>query len=153
MAPQRLVGLLLLSFVALAACSGGNDDPDGAATLWAKLHTTDYHQFPRAPGYPGKTASSAAHGDQVEIWVNPTVQAALDAKKPISAWPDGSLIVKDGYKKGTFSLVAVMEKRGSSWYWAEYEADGTVDYSGAPSICTDCHSSGSDFVRAFSLPK
>jgi hypothetical protein len=149
---RRSIALLGSLFVA-AACSGGNQDPDGASQLWAKLHTTDYHAWARAPGYPGKTASSAPHGDQVEIWVNPTVQAALDAKKPITAWPDGSLIVKDGYKKGSFELVAVMEKRGNAWYWAEYEADGTVDYSGSPSVCTDCHASGADFVRAFGFPK
>lgn len=145
---------IVLVAALLSACSGGNQDPDGAAAPWGRIHTTDYPTaFTRAPGYPGKTASTAPHGDQVEIWVNPTLQAALDAKKPLTAWPDGSMIVKDGYKSGTFRLVAVMEKRGASWYWAEYESDGTVDYSGAPATCTDCHASGADYVRAFALPK
>lgn len=137
------------------SCSGGNDDPNGAAQLWAKIHADDYHSYSRAPGYPGKVASSAPHSDQVEIFVNPVVQAALDAKVPLTAWPDGSRIVKDGYtKSGTLEVVAVLEKRGTAWYWAEYEADGTIDYSGAPSLCTDCHKGGqNDFVRAFPLPK
>ena len=30
--------------------------------------------------------------------------------------------------------------------------DGRPKYSGKPSLCVDCHRSGSDFVRAFSLP-
>ncbi|CAN5534140.1 hypothetical protein BH09MYX1_BH09MYX1_64840 [soil metagenome] len=149
---RRAILVLPLALVA-AACAGGNDDPDGASSLWAKIHTTDYHQFARAPGYPGKVASNGPHGDQVEIFVNPTLQAAIDAKMPLTAWPDGSLIVKDGFKSGTFKLVAVMEKRAGAWYFAEYEADGTVDYSGSPSLCVNCHSAGSDFVRAFSFPK
>ncbi len=144
---------VLAGSLVVVACSGGNDDPNGAAQLWAKIHADDYHKFARAPGYPGKVSSSAPHGDQVEIFVNPTLQAALDAKVPIKAWPDGSLIVKDGFKSGNFKLVAVMEKRGAAWYWAEYEADGTVDYSGSPSVCTDCHQGSNDFVRAFPLPK
>lgn len=150
----KLGSPVLLVLLALVGCSGGNDDPDGASQLWAKIHADDYHAYARAPGYPGKVPTSAPHGDQVEIYVNPTLQAALDAKKPITTWPDGSRIVKDGFdKKGNLEIVAVMEKRGSAWYWAEFEGDGTVDYSGAPSICTNCHVSGSDFVRAFSFPK
>lgn len=142
-----------LAVVTLLACSGGNDDPSGAAQLWSRLHTNDYHGFSRAPGYPGKVASTSPHGDQVEIWVNPTVQAAIDAKAPLSAWPDGSLIVKDGYKSGALKFVLAMEKRGTAWYWAEYVADGSVEYSGSPSVCTNCHGSGADSVRSFPLPK
>jgi hypothetical protein len=140
--------------VAFAACSGGNDDPAGASQLWARLRGGgDYHAFARAPGYPGKTASTSPHGDQVEIWVNGAVQAALDANAPLAAWPDGSLLVEDGTKSGTLKLVVAMEKRGSAWYWAEYMPDGSVEYSGAPPVCTSCHASGSDSVRGVPLPR
>jgi hypothetical protein len=46
----------------------------------------------------------------------------------------------------------VLEKQGGAWFWAEYDADGEASYSGTPDVCTDCHASGSDSVRAFSLP-
>jgi Cytochrome P460 len=144
-------GLLVCSLLGLAGC-GGNDDPDGARVLWDRFHP-EYHSYERAPGYPGKVASSSPHGDQVEIYVNSIVSSALAAHQPLSAWPQGSLIVKDGFKGGSFHVVAVMEKRPTGWYWAEYEPDGTVNYSSQPSVCTDCHASGSDYVRAFALPK
>jgi len=46
-----------------------------------------------------------------------------------------------------------MEKRRDGWFWAEFDDDGEPKFSGRPSKCTDCHASGSDFVRAFSLPR
>jgi hypothetical protein len=146
--------LATVTAVALVACSGGNDDPAGASQLWARLRGSgDYHTFARAPGYPGTTPSTSPHGDQVEIWINGTVQGALDAKVPVNGWPDGSLIVEDGSKSGTLTFVLAMEKRGTAWYWAEYRSDGSVEYSGAPSACTGCHASGGDFVRSLSLPR
>jgi hypothetical protein len=46
-----------------------------------------------------------------------------------------------------------MEKRGSAWFWAEYDGPtGEPLYSGSPDLCVDCHASGDDLVRAFSLP-
>lgn len=140
--------------VALVGCSGGNDDPAGASQLWARLRGSgDYHDFARAPGHPGKTVSTSPHGGQVEIWINGTVQAAVDAQAPLGAWPTGSLLVADGFVSGKLQFVVAMEKRGTSWYWAEYRADGSVEYSGAPSVCTSCHVGGADFVRSFPLPK
>jgi len=139
---------------ALVGCSGGNDDPAGASQLWARLRGSgDYHEFARAPGHPGKTTSTSPHGDQVEIFINGTLQAAVDAPPPLAAWPSGSLVVADGFVSGKLQFVVAMEKRGTAWYWAEYRADGSVEYSGAPSVCTSCHAGGADFVRSFPLPK
>ena len=141
---------LWLCFAAIGC--GDNQDPDGARELWRKLQALDYRSWERAPGYAQRRASNAPHSDAVEIFVNDVVADALESESASDSWPVGSLIVKDGWDGDTLDLVAVMEKRASGWYWAEYDGGGDADYSGSPSVCIDCHRSGDDFVRAFGLP-
>ena len=57
-----------------------------------------------------------------------------------------------GFDGSDLELVAVMEKRDDGWFYAEFDGEGEADYSGKPAVCTDCHESGDDYVRAFSLP-
>jgi hypothetical protein len=142
--------MTLLFVLALAGC-GDDQDPAGAAELWNRIHAEDYRTWRAGPGFEAPRASSAPHSDETQIWVNDAVAVALDGPS-IDAWPDGSLIVKDGTSGGELDLVAVMEKRAGVWYWAEYSEDGTSIYSGAPSVCLDCHRVGGDYVRAFPLP-
>jgi hypothetical protein len=80
------------------------------------------------------------------------VADALSAGEAIDAWPTGSRIVKDGFDDGDLDLIAAMEKREDGWFWAEWDDEGDVIYSGTPELCTDCHRSGDDSVRAFSFP-
>jgi len=140
----------------LAALAGGcydDQDPSGAEALWTKIHDANYRTFARAPGYDKRTPTNAPHGDEVEIFVNSVVSSAL-ASGPISSWPDGSLIVKDCFDSdGTLDSVAAMEKRGSSWFWVEWNDEGESLWSGNPPLCTDCHASGADMVRAFGFPQ
>ncbi len=84
----------------------------------------------------------------------------LAASTPVSpqavgAWPLGSVIGKDGWRADgeTLHIVAVMEKRDDGWFWAEYDGSGEPLYSGSPSVCTGCHASGADYVRAFGFPQ
>lgn len=144
--------LLALAAAALAGC-GDNQDPEGADAFWSAIHAAKYTEFAHAPGYATRQPTSAPHGDEVVIYINATLASALAGGAPLTAWPDGSLIVKDGYSGEEVSVVAAMEKRAGAWYWAEWSAEGSAKYSGKPTICTDCHASGGDFVRAFSLPK
>lgn len=141
-----LAGLVLLTF----GCR--NQDEGGAIALWEDFQAADYRSWERAPGYAERTPSGAPHGDAVDIFINDTLAEALASGDKLSAWPEGSLIIKDGYKKGDPYLVAVMEKRGDGWFWAEYEPDGEVLFSGEPGVCTRCHDGGADFVRAFGFP-
>jgi hypothetical protein len=142
--------LFVISLVSVAC--GDDQDPAGAAELWDRIHAENYRGFARAPGFEQRRASGAAHGNAVDIYVNAIVVDAL-AKGPLAAWPKGSLIVKDGFDDGDFELVAAMEKRDDGWFWAEWDNEGDAQYSGRPSLCIDCHASGSDSVRAFALPK
>jgi hypothetical protein len=137
--------------VVLAGC-GDNQDPAGARELWRRIQAEDYRSWPRAPGYETRRSSRAPHGNRVDIYINDTIASALVAGDALDAWPDGSLIVKDGFDDSDLDLVAVMEKRLGGWFWAEYDDEGDASYSGEPELCTDCHESGDDGVRAFSLP-
>jgi hypothetical protein len=146
----------LFPFVAAlaAACGGENENQDeaGALELLAGVQEQNYREWIRPPGWPTRTRSSAPHGAEVDIYVNDRVVEALGADAPLLAWPEGSTIVKDGWNGPELRLIAIMDKRSDGWYWAEYDASGEPTYSGRPATCTNCHSSGSDFVRAFPLP-
>ncbi len=128
-----------------------NQDKPGAQALWEDLQDANYRTWDRAPGFPGIEPSVVSHGDQVEIFINDTLADAL-TQSGLTEWPEGSLIVKDGFKDGEPHIVAAMEKREDGWFWAEWDPNGKVLFSGAPRVCTNCHSSGDDFVRAFGLP-
>lgn len=149
----------LASAVVLAAC-GQDDDPEGARVLWEKINAAPgFQSWQRAPGFATRKPSFTLHSREVEIFVNDKVSATLTTRTelPVSEWPVGSIIVKEGYSGSTRSQVAVMEKRDNGWFWAEYFSDdGVAKYSGQPTICTDCHDNRkgyADWVYAFELPR
>lgn len=150
---RAMLPCLLLAGVlaSLTGCSD-NQDPEGARALHERLQREDYRRWRRPPGWETRRAAQSPHSDEVDLYVNPIVAAAIDAREPLAAWPEGSIIAKDGFDGDEHVLLAVMEKRADGWYWAEYY-DGEARYSGEPSICVDCHRSGEDQVRAFGLPK
>ncbi|MDI1476571.1 hypothetical protein [Polyangium sp. y55x31] len=153
---SRLVACLGIAAMTLvAALSSGcrqDDDPDGASELWTRIQDAKYRTWERAPGYETRKSSSARHGSAVEIFMNDVVADALVGPQ-ITAWPDGSLLVKDGFDDdGSPHIVAAMEKRGGAWFFVEWSPEGESLYSGTPSICTDCHAVGADMVRAFDFP-
>ncbi len=141
---------IALAVVALAACR--NQDEAGADALWEEVHDADYKSWARAPGFETRKPSSASHGDHVDIFINDVLVEALASGEKLTAWPEGSIIVKDGFTGESPRLVAIMEKRDDGWFWAEYEPDGEVDFSGTPGVCTRCHDAGADYVRAFGFP-
>lgn len=142
----------LVASIGFVACSGDDQTPAEAKALLAKIRAESYRNWARAPGYEKRRNSDAPHADEVDIYVNSVVSSALAGGKPLDTWPEGAIIVKDGWDGQELELIAVMEKRADGWFWAEY-FDGESKYSGRPELCTDCHASGSDMVRAFSLPK
>ena len=154
------LALVALSF--LSAC-GDNQDPAGADELFLRIQTLAYRAtFAKAPGYETQQPSNTSHSAFSDIFLNPISAKVIADNTAISAWPLGSLIVKDGYDDdGIIELIAVMEKRSDGWYWAEYldptASAGGASYSGKPSVCIDCHQSaaddGNDFTRAIVLPK
>jgi hypothetical protein len=149
-------GVVVLALVLPVVGCRQNDDPEGARALFQKAESS---ALVRAPGYPGRTPSFTAHSKEVEIWVNEPIAKALAGPDPISAWPIGSLVRKEGFSGDKRTLVALMEKRADGWYWAETDGDGeslTSASDGKPSVCVDCHGNRakySDWVYSFELPK
>jgi hypothetical protein len=144
----RTIALTLL--LALMACR--NQDEAGAEALWDEVHEADYKTWERAPGYEMRRASGAPHGDMVDIYINDILAESLASGETLTAWPEGSLIVKDGFQGDSPHLVALMERRSDGWFFAEYEPDGEVLFSGSPRTCTKCHTGGADAVLAFGFP-
>ncbi len=143
--------LLLLFCV---AC-GDDQAPAEAAELFQRINDLDYRSFATAPGYETPQPSNTQHSDLSQVFINDVVENALNASEPISEWPVGSLIVKDGFEDdNSLDLIAAMEKRDDGWFWAEWldPPDSDSAFSGKPDVCIDCHSAGSDFVFAFGLP-
>jgi hypothetical protein len=157
--PPMLRALLLTTLCSTILLGCGSDDeknqdPAGANELLSRIQAENYRGWARAPGYEQRMQSAAPHGSEVDIYVNPTLSEAL-AGPAIDSWPEGSTIAKDGWKSDgeTLHIVAVMEKRTDGWFWAEYDGAGEPLYSGSPDICTGCHASGADYVRAFGFPQ
>jgi len=146
-----LSALLLATFGCAAEDEDDNTDPEGAKALLATVQADDYRSWSRAPGYEVRVPSKGPHSIDVDIYVNDVVVAAL-AGASLDEWPEGSLVAKDGFKGEKLEIVALMEKRSDGWYWAELSGSGAPKFSGHPSICTDCHRSGDDFMRSFDLP-
>lgn len=141
------IGLVVI--VVASAC-GDDQQPEEAAALLQRIRADDYRTWERAPGYEMRRPSNTAHAESVDIYIDPTIAGALRTDVA-GEWPLGSLIVKDGFDGNDLELIAVMEKRESGWFWAEYY-DGESKFSGKPDVCLDCHDAGNDYVLAFDFP-
>lgn len=145
----------VLSAALVVACKSDyddNQDPEGAKKLLAQVQADEYRSWARAPGWPERAPTSAPHSDEVDIYVN-DVLAAATTSPGLTQWPLGSIVAKDGFRGESLEIVALMEKRGDGWFYAELSGNGEPKFSGHPALCTDCHDSGDDFVRAFDFPE
>ncbi len=143
--------VLALTLALLTPACGDDIDEEGADRLWDAIHAADYRSWQRAPGYETPQPTIRAHGETAEIFLNDTLVAALE-QTGLSAWPAGSLIVKDSQKGSTPTLVAAMEKTSGDWFYAEWTAGGEVKYAGTPDVCTNCHNAGQDQLLTLALP-
>ena len=145
------MGVLLVS-----ACGENREAED----LLEQVQDEGYRDnWRRAPGWedPLMEAEGGPHGSYIDLYINDVMAEAIDSGESLDAWPEGSIIVKDGFSDEngeTLRFVTLMEKRsGSDWFWAEYDSNLKVDFAGLnESTCTGCHASGEDSVRAFGLP-
>jgi hypothetical protein len=146
------VGLVLGTV--LSGCGSEDDDnqdPEGAKKLLASVRADDYQSWTRAPGWPERAPTSAPHSDEVDIYVNDILEMAT-MTGGTTQWPLGSIVAKDGFRGENLEIVALMEKRTDGWFYAELSGNGEPMFSGQPAICTDCHDSGDDYIRAFDFP-
>ncbi len=142
--------LVAVAMLGSAGC-GDDQNPERARALWERLQEEDYRSWSRAPGFESPRPSRAAHDDRVVVYVNDVVSEALRAER-LSAWPEGSIIVKEGLDGDEVTQVAAMTKEAGGWFWVEWTPEGDSLFSGEPEICLGCHRSGDDWVRAVHLP-
>jgi hypothetical protein len=93
----------------------------------------------------------SAHGQTAFIFLNATMtEARLGSDR--AAWPEGAMLIKDSYRGDTLAFVAVLEKRSTGWYFAEWNGDGDLKFAGSPSVCRSCHDQAHDSVFSVALP-
>lgn len=141
---RRLMSIAVLSLF-VSACRE-NAEPDEARALRDRLEDENYLAWPRVPGFEKRRASETAHGRQVDVYWNRIAQASA-AVRPFEALAPGSVLAKEAFDGNVRLNVAVMEKRQDGWFWAEWDNEGEVLFSGRPGICIDCHRRGEDFLR------
>lgn len=163
------VALASLTLVAVACGKDGGDsgaaELDGtsaddqamAEALWAEIG--GYESWSQLDPWVGIVASTDVHGDYVQIWANGAAADTITAAAG-GDMPDGAITVKEGYSDesgSSVNAITVMKKvagydaANGDWFYARYDATGTVTAAGQAAIagCAGCHASGQDSVRSW----
>ncbi|MCJ7796427.1 MAG: cytochrome P460 family protein [Thermoleophilia bacterium] len=168
---RKYVALLVVMGLALALASCGGSTttttappaavttstPAGAPTaeaVWTEtLASESYKSWQTAPGMETPQPAKGPHGKQVQVFVDPSVSATL-AGPAATAWPVGSMIVKDALDdSGALVGVEYMQKTDQGWYFASFDPTGKVAAEGVMvEPCQSCHAKGSDGVFSAKLP-
>jgi hypothetical protein len=173
MSMMRSTGVIVLCAISgVAGCASDAKAPAGGsagssngggshvAATAGKIDTAtyltaigDYKAFSKAPGFDKPQPSTGPHGETATVYINAVMKAAL-SKTGLAAWPDGSLIVKDSFgPTGAASMTTVMERYGSSWYFAQYSPAGAFKAGGLDAdVCVSCHAGANDGLIALALP-
>lgn len=153
MAPALRV-MLALAALSLAGCA----EEEEAESLRAQLQGEDFrNSFRRAPGLARPLHRvDGPHGYFADIYINGPIADAIDAGVPLSAWPEGSIIVEEAWatrESETPDFMLVMERRRDAWFWVSWHGDGSLLSAGEGlRACVRCHDAGADQVRSFGLP-
>ena len=86
-------------------------------------------------------------------------KSAIVALQNDGVLPNGARIVMEEYtnqngKKGALNRYIAMQKRGKSWEFSAYNADGSLNRNDNPTRCLNCHResvSGEDIVFTIDL--
>ncbi|HSH67898.1 MAG TPA: cytochrome P460 family protein [Bacteroidia bacterium] len=153
--------LLLMVFIILNACKKDKMDKNSDVQLYTEITQSGFTYFQNGNLLNG--VSPSPHG-AFKLRFNSIAFAALDSagKLPVgSMFPAGSILVKEVYTGNTLSLYVVMKKdpsnenAGNDWVWAEFNTDGSVDFSVTKKgdACIGCHSGSPnrDLTRTFDL--
>lgn len=143
----------------LIACGGKSIPSDGKPVAGIPTDSTEMFTFLQSGTYKDWNAESKVHESegphgQVRTFVNAALVASMTADK--DEHPVGGASVKELYDEDGTTLTgwAVMLKvapgtSDKTWYWYEVfsTTNGSKPIQGiAHSTCTDCHSSGTDYV-------
>jgi hypothetical protein len=137
----------------------GPEVPDATMQYLAQSTIGPWTYFRNSPALIARASSSPHPETTIRVRYNAFAAGQLDATGRVRAgavFPDSAMIVKELYNGMTLSTIAVMLKVNGSksagfggWIWAEYRADGSVQYSTASrgGACSACHSIGIDYTR------
>jgi hypothetical protein len=99
--------------------------------------------------------SSGPHAGQTKVvYANKVASAAWKTKKPL---PVGSIVTKTAGPAATPTLIAIMEKRSSGWYYEEYLPEGgryvlKFGGPGQQQACAGCHTGAKAKDYLFTRP-
>lgn len=164
---SRMTVLLLAAILPVAACDTGEDadvdpmpDPTPEAAqqrmmlpdttaeaVWSYLQQVDYQDWPMWPGQGELYEGTEPHGMLLTTYLNGTAHTALtQGSGPL---PNGSIVVKENYMPdSTLAAVTVMysspgyDAEHNDYFWAKYQADGSVEAAGRVESCQSCHTAG-----------
>lgn len=127
-----MLRLFLAALVAggaiIAACGGGDDEPEGTPTPIATLAIEREvpESFPDDfPVYPGATFKGGVDESEPSIFGTIAVWETADSLDAVSVFFDDALVTRGG----TWSSPELGVKDATSAYWAVRAADGTQDGS------------------------
>lgn len=130
--------------------------PPAAAALLADVRAADHRSWARPPDWPARAIGRAPHGAVSEVFVDPTIAKALARGEAITAWPEGSTLVCEGFHDEageSLAAIQIMRKENGAWTWGQYAADDTPLVYGRALACSHCHVAGDDYARTLELPE
>lgn len=169
-----LIAVIALALAALALAQRNNlftdDDQVTAQNLWNFLENQTYeYAWAYIPGTAAFYEGTVPHGAVLRTFVNPIAMASIQASA--GDFAPGSIIVKENHItghltnnseevkvtpeilqnfEGNLESVTVMAKvigynpEAGDWFWAKYQADGSIQAAGAVAGCIGCHSDVAD---------
>lgn len=166
---QRWLVLLLAAALPVIGCNGGQEAdaepmeesavpqepmqqmaelPDTTAqAVWTYLQEADYRSWSLWPGQGELYEGTEPHGMLLTTYLNDAAHEALTGGS--GPLPNGSIVVKENYMPdSTLAAVTVMyssqgyDAEHNDYFWAKYQADGTVDAAGRVESCQSCHAAG-----------
>lgn len=145
--------------VLLVGCPGaapsdmsmGADSPTGSELFRLITETDPYQAWAQFPGVEGIIASAPPHGPMARVFINTSVEAALENFS--GRLPDGSVILKESFVDTTPETpdtltimwkVSGFDPENNDWFWANMTPAGVVNAEGRVTGCTSCHSDARD---------
>jgi Cytochrome P460 len=150
-------------FTCMASCKKENTDIETA--LFSEFSSPTGYTYYKNNSTILASSAESAHNRFFRVRFNEIAKNALtnNGKLPVGGtFPTGSIVVKELYDSanGQIVLYAIMKKvpndanAGSGWIWAEFNANGQIQYSTTKkgAGCISCHNTnGRDLVRLFDL--
>lgn len=150
-----LWAILVATAWSMASCAEQSleaADDRAAVALLADVVAADYASWETMPGFDTPQPSMAAHGQEVQIFVNADLAAGLTDGAP---WPIGSLAVKDAYAEGALLQRALIRFDEGGWFFAQFDAADrivTTGWGARASMCTTCHNRDVGYFRSAPAP-